>query len=194
MRGRRLIRTYYDWLVGLLKMSDTEVVDFDDYDILLKHLFNTTFLINVYDDNNRSSDGLSLREHYSRDAELSSGVFEDMIIGNPCSVLEMMMGLAIRIEREYLAGDYEDGNRTWLWFYSMLESLGLSKMTDDNYDEEKVNDILYSFMCYEYPSNGRGSLFYIPGKHAKDMTSIWYQAHNWINYICKKGKLHGKTI
>lgn len=42
----------------------------------------------------------------------------------PCSVLEMIIALAIRLE-EHIMDDPDIGNRTGQWFWDMIVSLGL---------------------------------------------------------------------
>lgn len=48
-----------------------------------------------------------------------------------CSVLEVMIALALRMEEETMASS-EFGDRTNQWFWYMIVSLGLSGMTDSN--------------------------------------------------------------
>ena len=82
------------------------------------------------------------------------------ILDEPCSVLEMILALAIRCE-ETIMDNPKYGDRTGQWFWSMLSNLGLSMMTDDNYDEKIATKIIYDFMERRYQPDGKGGLFYI---------------------------------
>jgi len=86
-----------------------------------------------------------------------------------------MVALALRCEDDY-TGDPEIGNRTGQWFFEMIESLGLSSMTDRRFDEEYVDKAIDIFLDREYKRNGEGGLFTIKNSH-RDMRNaeIWYQ-------------------
>ena len=68
------------------------------------------------------------------------------------------------------------GDRTKQWFWEMINSLGLGGMTDEYYDEDRVQKIIFKFFYREYEPDGRGGLFYIRGCD-KDLTKveIWIQ-------------------
>ena len=83
------------------------------------------------------------------------------ILDKPCSVLEMILALAIKCE-ETIMDNPKYGDRTLQWFWSMLKNLGLAYMTDERFDKKIANDILYNFMERRYEPNGKGGLFYIP--------------------------------
>ena len=71
----------------------------------------------------------------------------------------------------------------------MIVSLGLSGMTDSNYNADYVDMVLDRFMDREYSSDGNGSLFYVPGTK-KDFRNIeiWYQMCEYLNSIIKEGR------
>ena len=78
----------------------------------------------------------------------------------PCSVLEMMVALAIRCE-ESIMDNPVYGDRTGQWFWNMIVSLGLGSMTDEMYDRDYVDNIVDRFLDRDYSPDGRGGLFTI---------------------------------
>ena len=57
-----------------------------------------------------------------------------------------------------------------------MKSLGLYGMTDDKYDNGRVQDVIIRFLEREYEPNGRGGLFTVHNttKDLRDI-EIWYQ-------------------
>ena len=80
---------YFGWLSDLV--CEERYSDRISYEKLLTFLYNTEFRYSIPMDRNRASDGINLRRRYSLE------VHDDFHIRKPCSVLEMMIALAIRI-------------------------------------------------------------------------------------------------
>lgn len=139
---------------------------------LLEHLHNTRFIFSIPKDENRAEDGIDLRYRFVRIIHKEN--YLDYLDG-PCSVLEMMVALAIHME-EGVMDDPEYGDRTGQWFWGMVVNLGLGSMTDNRYDERYVNDILDRFLDRDYEPDGRGGLFTVKDTDV-DLRSveIWYQ-------------------
>lgn len=78
---------------------------------------------------------------------------QDAFAGIPCSMLEMMVALSIRIE-EHILEDAASGNRVGQWFWNMVVSLGLVAMDDTRFDEERAQSVLDRFNAREYQPNG----------------------------------------
>lgn len=135
------------------------------YRNLLWCLYNKEFRYSIPRDGNRAEDGLDLRYRFG---------FEKYIDG-PCSVLEMMLALAIRCE-ETIMDNPDIGDRTSQWFWQMIINLGLGEMQDNNYDEAYVENIIEQFLDRDYSPDGEGGLFYIPNCSCdmRDM-EIWSQ-------------------
>lgn len=94
------------------------------------------------------------------------------------SLEEMLIALAFRCE-EHIMSDPEVGNRMGQWFWSMIVSLGLSHMTDQFFDLENVNNVIFRFMEHQYDRNGNGGLFTIDDcKYDLRTVEIWWQM-NW---------------
>lgn len=128
---------------------------------LLSYLHNVDFTWVIPLDENRAEDGMSLRYRFARlqpHEDLVCSV-ADMLIG-PCSILEMMVALAIRCEEDIM-DDTAYGDRTRQWFWNMIVSLGLGSMTDDRFDKKAADTIIRRFLRREYEPNGQGGLFTI---------------------------------
>lgn len=168
---------YYKWLCQKTQESDNDT-SFEAYSRLLIHLFNTPFYAWIEMDLNRSSDGLSLRDKFA----LEDGT-NDIYFAMPeeCSVLEMMIALAMRIEHDIMY-DIKYGDRTGKWFWLMIDNLGLNAMDDTYYNEKVVDEIVNGFMARTYERDGRGSLFYVRNRSI-DMRNldIWYQMNAYFS-------------
>lgn len=140
------------------------------YRKLLWMLNDMEFVYSIPRDVNRAKDGISLRDRYYRHREYDG----EHIVG-PCSVLEMMVALAIRCE-ENIMDDPAMGNRTGQWFWEMIGNLGLRSMTDSRFDPEYVAMSIDRFLNHEYEPDGTGGLFRIKNCD-RDMrrVEIWYQ-------------------
>lgn len=178
----------------------------DEYSMLLEQLHGIEFFSLVPNDDNRGSDGVRLRDLYLDEVgpqgasslpvdEYSS--FTDMFVGNdsaPCTVLEMLIGVAFRIEFDMSGGRY--GRPSGEWFWVLMDNLGL-EMCDNvvlgqqearDYVNEKIDILLNR----RYDSDGNGGLFPLKA-NSKSVTTggqkchkdqrrveIWYQMSAWI--------------
>lgn len=179
MSKREKIKSeYFDWLVSKV-FTEREASNFSQ---VLSVLNDTIFTCDLPMDLNRAEDGKRLRDIYLDELDTrDSYIIDIMVDEHPCSILEMMVALAIRCEDDIMR-DYDEGDRTGLWFWIMFENLGLSEYEDDNFDESRVNWILARFLKRTYEKDGKGSLFYIPNTRC-DMREIeiWYQMSEYIN-------------
>lgn len=164
---------YFEWLSDFVQSNSAS--ESISYRRLLMELHHIDFRYLVPLDENRADDGISLRYRYA----LQSGC-EDYIdcLDGPCSVLEMILALAIRCEEDIM-DDPRYGDRTSQWFWQMIRNLGLYGMTDDRFDEYVVRDSIERFLDREYEPDGKGGLFRIINcKHDLRDVEIWYQL-NW---------------
>lgn len=156
---------YFEWLYDMV--CDGRFAKDISYRKLLSYLHSTEFKYTIQKDWNRVKDGLNLRSKFSREA--------DMYLYDPCSVLEMMVALSIRCE-ETIMDDPKFGDRTGQWFWSMIRSLGLKSMTDDNYDKAYVIGTIKKFLHRDYSPDGEGGLFTIRNcKYDLRRVEIWCQ-------------------
>lgn len=174
-----LERAFFKWMCKLV--SNEKYFRKLSYKKLLVRLHEIDFYYMLPMDENRAEDGEYLRYRFL--CEHSYPNNEDFLYERPCSVLEMMVALALRFEEE-VADDPEMGDRTGQWFWNMITNLGLGSMNDIRYDEDYVDDVVYRFLDREYDRDGRGGLFVI--EHCpRDMRTveIWYQMCWYLNDI-----------
>lgn len=169
-------REYFLWLSSLIK------ADKPRHDCLefVWSLHQKEFYWSVPNDDNRAEDGKKLREAYFRETSKNDC---DCLDG-PCSILEMIIGLAYRID--YILTDSEKGIRIEKWFWELINNLGLEQFSDnDPYIQEKIarNDkILTRMLNRDYSRNGDGGLF--PLKMLSDdqkKIELWYQMMSYLD-------------
>lgn len=158
---------YTQWLYGIVcKDLFSKSIS---YNRLLSYLSHREFTVIIPNDINRAEDGADLRIRY----EMITGEYVNR--NKPCSVLEMMIALAIRCE-ESIMDDPAYGDRTAQWFWGMIRTLGLYSMTDDRFDIDYVTSVIDRFLNREYAPNGEGGLFKINNcKYDLTKIEIWYQ-------------------
>lgn len=168
---------YFNWLYDIV--CNDRFADFVSYKKLLGKLHDTEFVYIVPMDENRFDEGVGMRYKFAQ--SIRNPYLADRITG-PCSVLEMMIALAIDCEK--IMDDLCMGDRTGQWFWSMIVNLGLGGMRDDNYDERYVDDVIDRFLHREYEPDGRGGLFKVRDS-LRDMRDleIWHQALAYLNSI-----------
>lgn len=174
----RVKSDYFEWMYDL--MCQGRFANGISYRLLFAYLHDTEFTYFVPHDENRAEDGIALRYRFCLYHDCEN---LEYCLDGPCSVLEMMVALAIRCEERIMA-DPAKGDRTAQWFWGMVNSLGLSSMTDYNFNEWLVNDIITRFLNREYEPDGKGSLFTIKrwNRDARD-AEIWHQLMAYLNTL-----------
>lgn len=168
--------SYYDWLCRfVIKGQFPPEMQFNK---VLEYLASREFTYLIPNDENRYQDGLELRYRFgmaitNNDIDEASHIASQIV--GPCSVLEMMIALAVRME-EAIMDNPAIGNRTSHWFWRMMSNLGLSGMTDDIYNEDEVAFIVDRLLNRTYAPDGAGGLFRVRGIN-EDMRNveIWWQ-------------------
>ena len=166
MLERRLNDEYFEWMCGkvcdLPSGIDNEVysrfADGVGFDKLLAYLHDIEFTWILDMDSNRADDGLSLRYRFTYELGYESYVAD--YIEGPCSVLEMMVALAIHTEEDIM-DDFRFGDRTGQWFWGMISSLGFNGMYDRRFNVYRADEIIERFLNRDYEPDGRGGLFTI---------------------------------
>ena len=172
MRRKKLEELYFEWLCQIT--DDGRCSEGHSYERLLRCLHGTEFIFSIPMDANRADDGISLRYHFAEGQGYTQHMAAAYLDDKPCSVLEMMAALALRAD-EHIAYDPLYGDRTGKWFWGMLSSMGLDKMSDDIFDEAKADSIIQRFLDRKYEKNGKGGLFTIDGYSDMRMVEIWCQ-------------------
>lgn len=170
---------YFDFLVDIV-CNRAEAKEYSD---VLEYLYNKPFYYTIMMDQNRESDGIALRERFANN--YMNGLYfvqiMNLIDNRDCSMLEMMVALAYRMEKDILNDD-SFGDQTGKWFWVMMENLDIDKRNREFvYDD--VNDKVDICLERGYDYEGHGSFFTVHNPR-QDMrqTEIWYQANWWITY------------
>lgn len=157
-------KDYFEWLYNLVCKERSHYTV--SYKKLFEYLHGVEFVYLIRNDANRAKDGADLRYRFATlefDERYSHNIVDilDEDFGDSsCSVLEMMIALAVRCE-ETIMDDPKYGDRTSQWFWGMVRNLGIGNMTDDIFDEDYVNHIICDFLNRHYMPDGQGGLFYI---------------------------------
>lgn len=170
---------YFDWLYA--RVCGDWAPRGVSFHRLLMYLYRVSFQASCEMDACRSADGMNLRYRFAQENDIPYREIEAAFDGIPCSMLEMMVALAIRIE-EHILEDAAAGNRVGQWFWNMVVSLGLVAMDDSRFDESRAEGVIARFNARDYQPNGAGGLFTL--LHPKeDMRTIdiWYQLMAYLN-------------
>lgn len=172
--------TRAEYIHWMRRMMTAGTVNEGIYNALFDTLSHTPFYWIVPMDENRYNDGINLRSLFAYEKNLDPEMIFEMLSDQPCSILEMMVALTIRIND--IMDDIEQGDRLKSWFWGMIDSLGLYGMTDERYSPIFVEAVLKKFLNREYGNDGRGNLF----PNFKDFDSytkiqIWDQAMYYLN-------------
>lgn len=147
---------YFNYLESIVCNADL----MDQYSILLDILYRIDFRWSIHNDDNRISDGISLRYNYQEDCEVPMTELEELL-NVPCSIIEVICGLAIRMDD--IMKDPK-GAHVDKWFWELIGNLGLSGFTNEAYERghwslTDVHKIVDIFMDRTYDELGRGGLF-----------------------------------
>ena len=168
---------YFEWLTYISGMSN-------GYKRLANILHNIAFYSIVKNDDNRGEDGKVLRKIFENET-----LFRDYsCLDEECSVLEMLIGLAIRMESILEDSDEED--RTIKWFWEILSNLKLDKYSDIDWNNHESNynvlETIDNLLERRYSRSGDGGLFPLKApKKDQRKVEIWYQLSAYLleNYI-----------
>lgn len=158
---------YFNWLYA--KVADVHETDPKlKYEKLFSIFHRHEFFWTVIGDDNRVEDALALRDDFMEMSGLT-GEFEE-----ECSVLELLISFARR------AGQ-TSGLPTQFWFWTMVENLGLSEMTDAaDPDENVIHTVLDVFVNRQYDELGRGGIFPLrEAQHDQRFIELWYQFNEY---------------
>lgn len=181
MTEAKIRNEYFGWILD--KVCGDQGYRKDMYHSLLLYLFNTDFFWIHPMDENRQEDGINLRYRFGQENGYRDPMITSLLDNRPCSILEMMAALAIRCEEQY-ARDPDIGDRTFVWFWEMIDSLGFSDMTNNGFDIYYVEEVISRFLNRDYAPNGCGSLFTLrnPPENMKKV-EIWYQMCYYLNEV-----------
>ena len=176
---------YFQWMCRICDGNRPRKVS---YERLLRYLYAREFIVLVPMDENRAKDGIDLRYRFAYDNGLSK-IEVKMLDCTPCSVLEMMVALAVRCE-EHIMNNDDAGDRTGLWFWKMIDNLDLSRDYNSKFNEAYVDKVITRLLYREYSPDGEGGSFTVPNAR-EDMrkVEIAHQMFWYLNdYINEEGE------
>lgn len=164
---------YFEWMYHLV-CNDKQYNKLS-YRKLLHFLDSIEFVPTSIMDENRRIDGIDFRYRFGYENGYSDEYIDRYLSIGDCSVLEMMIALAFRVENNIMDDD-DYGNRTGQWFWNMIVSLGLGSMSDDKFDRYYCEEVIYKFLNKMYEPNGKGGLFTLHNTNSdvRDV-DIWCQ-------------------
>lgn len=166
----------YYLLVDKLGFGD----EYLDHLELWRFLLHREFVYVNPMDKNRADEGLYIRSDYlEKHSERELGIY----MNDPCTVLEMMVALSLRIEYDIMSEPGEE--HSYRWLNLMINNLDLWKFTDERlYSGWKADadQILGVWLNKAYRPNGEGSAFPLE-KYQKDQRKmeIWSQMCEYLN-------------
>lgn len=161
-----IIREYLDWIYDWA--THDRVPPSLACHKLIERLFQAEFFHTVKWDENRERDGKGLRFRFAQATDLASRMnmspsgltaYIDRVMGY-CSLLEVMVVLACRMEEDYMDNP-QMGDRSTCWFTDMLLSMQLGHVPDIWYEQERIDKAIHITLNRLYEYNGRGGLFHI---------------------------------
>lgn len=166
----QIINDYFEWLWNFTKCRGHS-----QNRKIITLLHNIEFRYSIPMDANREEDGIDLRYRFITEIGIPKNYQEVYAyLDGPCSVLEMMIALAIRCE-ESIMDDPDIGDRTSEWFWLMMKNLGLDYMSDRKFDRDIAEEKISIFLDRRYKRNGEGGLFVVNGRRDLRKVEIWYQ-------------------
>lgn len=166
----QIINDYFEWLWNFTKCRGHS-----QNRKIITLLHNIEFRYSIPMDANREEDGIDLRYRFITEVGIPKNYQEVYAyLDGPCSVLEMMIALAIRCE-ESIMDDPDIGDRTSEWFWLMMKNLGLDYMSDRKFNRDIAEEKISIFLDRKYKRNGEGGLFVVNGRRDLRKVEIWYQ-------------------
>lgn len=173
----RIHDEYFEWLCDLVCGYHRH--EKRRYRRLLTQLHLLPFRYSIPNDSHRASDGIDLRYRFAYD---EGYLEESKYLDGPCSVLEMLVALALRCEEDFMDNPAK-GNRTSEWFWLMVSNIGLESFNDDRFNKALVLQRLDIFMDRRYSRNGDNGNIIVLKRDMRDLRNveIWYQLCWYIN-------------
>ena len=169
------IYDYYQWL---LEHVDAYKEPYYNYSLLLHELHSIEYKWGLENDENRATDGVDLRKLYMDENNIPDLFYKE---GINCSVLEMLVGLAIRCDNEIM---YDGGpSRAGKLFWIMIENLDLDRCSDDQFNSKYVHQQIDRWLSRDFKRNGRGSPFPLNVRNCRDQrkVTIWKQMCGYLS-------------
>lgn len=169
-----VIEDYKEWLFEQVNEDRPKKAS---YTKLLGILFDTPFVYTHEYDYNRMIDGEELRNIYIYDG----GDEEISKWNEPCTVLEVLIALAFKMQQ--MTDNPDIYYSVGYWFWVMMYNLGLDDMTNSNINKHKILNVINIFMNRKYRYNGEGGNIFVISNTNEDLREMemWYQMCHFLN-------------
>ena len=151
-----------DYLCWLMNQCSIVAEGPDGYLRLCEVLHSTYFVSLVEFDENRADEGRHLRGEWAeKDGDISEA--ETELIPYTCTMLELVLVMARRMQYEMMDSQFEAGIGKWVT--ELLENAGLAYWRNDifevdpEYSEGRIRTTLADLIYRRYARNGDGSFF-----------------------------------
>lgn len=155
---------YFDWLIEHIEHDGHVPVSVH----VLRLMHKTPFVALVTNDENRSIEGVALRDKFFEENPSFQFRWSDDWAALECSIFEMLVALSFR------AAYQTDDDPSW-WFSIFVSNLGLGN------SPSKADKVLQALNHRKYEYDGYGGLF--PLRHPETdqrETELWYQLAAYI--------------
>lgn len=170
--------SYFMWLCEKIDIADEG--NRLDWFCLARTLMDIEFYSNVKDDQNRIDDAKELRAEFSQ--EEWSSIFDTT--DTPVSVLEVLVALSIRMERDIVGEPGNDDPAKWFWI--MMDNLGISIYSDKHFNRPAIVRKILTWLNRQYESNGTGGIFPLNNPYGDQRNvELWSQMQQFLteNFI-----------
>lgn len=169
-------RGYFRWLKK--EFLEDHEGEPDGYSLLIEQMYRKAYYFIVPNDENRAEDGLYLRDQYLSTAGRNNGKVPE----GPCSFLEFLIGVSIRLSEMLIDGEPIPVNE---YFWELAGRLQLTEFTDDTYSDDStmfaVDLIMTDYMDRKYCRDGSGGLFPLRrSRRNQTKVEVWYQLNAYL--------------
>lgn len=174
-----MIDKYFSFLYEIISR------DFEkSHSLLMQHLHGIPFYSIIPNDENRGEDGKKLRDIFNKERP---NIGLSLCSDDPCTMLEMLIGLSFRMENELKGGAYEMPVKECFW--TLINNLDLFWCNDDEFKKwptpKLVSDRIKILLERWYERDGHGGLFplkykIMPVGKDQRQVEIWYQMSEWL--------------
>ena len=165
---------YFNWLYEKIERRG----QIRDFKAFLQDLSRIEFYSLIPNDDNRSVDGLKFRDEFG---DISGGFF---VPPGPCTLIEMLIALAERMD--FILCDIDNSEKTAKWFWKFVDNLRLEIYHQHDFDinrkRRENREKIDIFLERKYMDTGQGGLFPLlnPLKDQRE-TELWYQMMYYID-------------
>lgn len=162
---------YGNWLIEKINNRHSH-----KYTKLLHFLHESPFIAYLDRDEDRLEDGIMLRDEFCSENKVPIYIFDYQY----CTVLEMLVALALRIDNEWNGDPGEEHPEKIFW--EMLKNLKLDKFTDQKFDNDRVLEILGIWITRGFDYDGNGSIFPLKDTNRDQRNcEIWKQMQEYLS-------------